>query len=188
MKPLRELMQDKRVAVGLAGLAVLVVAYRIYTATVRGPSPAPPPLVQEGEPPSSAASPGAEVPAAVPPSQAAGTGPSPAKPGGEIAWSWGRNPFLPQWREPHGAAGGDGLAGSAAGPDLLSGLRGTVVSGKSGIAIFGSRLVPAGGRIGGWTVERVEPYAVTLRSGNEIRAVELFKPPPSGGKGRGGER
>jgi hypothetical protein len=63
-----------------------------------------------------------------------------------------------------------------------------VISGKSGIAIFGSRLVPLGGTVGEWTVERVDPYGVSLRKGKEIRVMELFKPSPSGGKGGGGDR
>jgi hypothetical protein len=63
-----------------------------------------------------------------------------------------------------------------------------VISGNWGIAIFGSRLVPLGGTIGEWTVERVDPYGVSLRKGKEVRVVELFKPAPTGGKGRGGDR
>jgi hypothetical protein len=68
------------------------------------------------------------------------------------------------------------------------GLLGTVITGNSGIAIFGTRLVPVGGRLGDWTVERVDPYSVALRNGKEVRVVELYKPAPSGGKGRGGDR
>jgi hypothetical protein len=63
-----------------------------------------------------------------------------------------------------------------------------VVSGNTGIAIFGNRLVPIGGSIGEWTLERVDPYGVSLRKGKEVLVVELFKPAPPGARGRGGER
>jgi hypothetical protein len=67
-------------------------------------------------------------------------------------------------------------------------LRGTAVAGSIGMAFFGSRLVPVGGKIGGWTVERVEPYRVVVRRGGETRVVEMFKPATSGAEGRGGKR
>jgi len=68
------------------------------------------------------------------------------------------------------------------------GFRGTVVAGRVGMAIFGSRLVPVGERIGGWTVERVEPYRVAVRRGGETRVVEMFKPAMSGAERRGGKQ
>ena len=61
---------------------------------------------------------------------------------------------------------------------LLADLRGTVITGNHGIAIFGDRLVPAGGKVGEWTVEKVAPYGVSLRRGGETRTVEMFKPSP----------
>jgi len=54
-------------------------------------------------------------------------------------------------------------------------LRGTVVSGATTMAIFGSRIVPVGGKIGEWTLSRVEPYRVFLRRGKETRVLELYK-------------
>jgi hypothetical protein len=106
---------------------------------------------------------------------------------GDAAWSWGRNPFLPPWGERGAGEAAAAVAGSQV-TEIPSALRGTVISGKSGIAIFGSRLVPLGGTVGEWTVERVDPYGVSLRKGKEIRVMELFKPSPSGGKGGGGDR
>ena len=60
----------------------------------------------------------------------------------------------------------------------LADLRGTVITGSHEIAIFGDRLVPAGGTVDGWTVEKVDPYSVSLRRGGETRKVEMFKPSP----------
>jgi hypothetical protein len=186
MISLREAVRDKRVAAALAGLAVLLVAFRVYTARSGKPAEVP-----------DASGPSAAGPSAVPKAQEAKSGPLPDRSAAaaETGWSWGRNPFLHRWKEiPAGSTvlpgspENGGLAVLRGEADLPSGLRGTVLSGKSGIAVFGNRLVPAGDRIGGWTVERVTPYSVTLRSGKETRVVELFKPPPAGGKGRGGER
>ena len=64
----------------------------------------------------------------------------------------------------------------------LPGLRGTIVSGAVSLAIFrglrpddGNRLVPVGGKVGDWTLSRVEPYRVSLRRGNETRVLELYR-------------
>jgi len=177
----RDWMRDKRVAGALAALAVLFVAYRVYTAAARKPARIPPPAGEGTAQISSTVEPGAAVPGGkVEPT------PLNAISAGEIAWSWGRNPFLPQWREK--GAGETAAVESQTAAEVPSGLRGTVISGNSGIAIFGSRLVPRGETIGEWTVERVDPYSVSLRKGKEVRVVELFKPAPTGGKGRGGDR
>jgi len=179
-KTVREWMQDRRVAAALAALAVLLVIYRFTPGSAgKPPVVSPPPAPGTGQPQG--------IPEPAQPPAEAGTPAPPARSAGEIAWSWGRNPFLPQWRE-RGAGGIAAVAESQAGAEGLSGLRGTVISGNSGIAIFGSRLVPLGGTIGEWTVERVDPYGVSLRKGKEVRVVELFKPAPTGGKGRGGDR
>jgi hypothetical protein len=188
MKAVREWMADRRVAAVLVALAVLLVAYRVIPRSTANVTSGSPPAASSSVPSSAAQ----DTVAAATPSDA----PMPAAPrvprGGEIAWSWGRNPFLPTGGER--VAGGDAVGGFAAvapgdrPTDLPAGLRGTVVSGGTGIAVFGNRLVPVGGRIGEWTVERVAPYGVSLRRGKETRTVELFKPPPSGGRGKGGER
>jgi hypothetical protein len=183
MKTAREWMQDRRVAAALAALAVLLVVYRLYPgSTGKAPAPSPPPA------PGTGPTQGVPAPAQASPGAAAGTPAAPARPAGEIAWSWGRNPFLPPWGEK--GAGETAVAAGAGGQasEIPSTLRGTVISGNSGIAIFGSRLVPLGGTVGEWTVERVDPYGVSLRKGKEVRVMELFKPSPSGVKGRGGDR
>ena len=61
-------------------------------------------------------------------------------------------------------------------------LRGIIVSGNLSMAIFrshrpdgGNRLVPVGGKVGVWTLSRVEPYHVSLRRGKETRVLELYK-------------
>ncbi len=175
-------MRDRRVAAALAGLAVILVAYRFYPSRAEKVPAVTAPSVPEAGPPQSGPAAGlaAAIAAPVPPA-------APARRAGEISWSWGRNPFIPQWGE-----GGEGETGTAAGMQPVSEvpamLRGTVISGNSGIAIFGSRLVPLGGTVGEWKLERVVPYGVTLRRGNEVRVMELFKPAPSGGRGRGGDR
>jgi len=179
MMPLRDAMRDKRVAGALAGLAILFVAYRIYTAAARNPAEAPSPAVQ--------VSAGMETGVPAPGEMLETPAPGGRAPK-EIAWSWGRNPFLPLWRE--GGSGDPAAvpAGESRGAEDPHGLRGTVISGNSGIAIFGNRLVPLGGTIGEWTLERVDPYGVSLRKGQEVLVVELFKPAPTGAKGRGGNR
>jgi hypothetical protein len=188
MRTFRDWMQDRRVAAVLAAVAVLVVVYR-FTPEWGGKTPPAPTPGAEGKPQPQGISAGTV--ASTDPSVAGEASASVAPAGRPLAWSWGRNPFLPQWKE-RGADGiggdrtGSGSAGGAVEPSM--GLRGTVITGNSGIAIFGNRLVPVGGKLGDWTVERVDPYSVALRNGKEVRVVELYKPAPSGGKGRGGDR
>ncbi len=194
MKTLREWMQDRRVAAALAAVAVLFVVYRMYPKWA-GESPPPPPPVAAGNPQSQNID--TESGPAAAPAVAGKIPVSPAGPARPFTWSWIRNPFLPLWKE-RGGAGipGDRTSGvpardgdvTGAVAEQLDGLRGTVITGNSGIAIFGNRLVPVGGRVGDWNVERVDPYSVALRKGKEIRVVELYKPSPSGGRGRGGNR
>lgn len=178
----REWMQDRRVAGALAGLAVILVAYRFYPAGVEKAPAVTAPSGPDARPARSVGAAGLSgtMAASVPPA-------APARPAGEVSWSWGRNPFIPQWRD-----GGPGETATGAGMqpvmEVPAMLRGTVISGDSGVAIFGSRLVPLGGAVGDWTLERVVPYGVTLRRGNEVRVIELFKPAPSGGRSRGGDR
>jgi hypothetical protein len=175
MKPIREWMGDKRVAAVLAVVAILFVAYRLVGSGI-GSDPAvpetaiaPPPSTAVQEPaPTSAASlpPPSSVP--IPPGW---TGP---------AWSWNRNPFLgpaaegPLAGRPARNGNGDAsafLRAEGAPPEL----RGTVVSGSAAMAIFGNRLIPVGGKVGDWTLFRVEPYRIFLRRGNETRVLELYK-------------
>ena len=177
MKPIREWMGDKRVAGALAGVAILFVGYRLIgsgigsapavPATAVAPSPSA--AVQEPAPTSAAPSP---LPASsslpIPPGW---TGP---------AWSWNRNPFLgPAAESPlagRTARNGNGDAALVPRPEGPSPeLRGTVVSGATAMAIFGNRIVPVGGKVGDWTLSRVEPYSVSLRRGKETRVLELYK-------------
>jgi len=183
MKPIREWMGDKRVAAVLAVVAILFVAYRLIgsgigsTPEVPATAIAPPSTaVQEPAPASAAPSP---LPASsglpIPPGW---TGP---------AWSWNRNPFLgPAAESPlagRAARNGNGDAAPATREEGgLPELRGTVVSGATAMAIFrshrpdgGNRLVPVGGKVGDWTLSRVEPYSVSLRRGKETRVLELYK-------------
>ena len=183
MKPLREWMQDKRVAGALAGVAILFVGYRLIGSGVgSAPSPpataaAPSPSAGPAEPaPTFAAS--SPLPAAGLPIPQGWTGP---------AWSWNRNPFLgPSGESPAaGRAAGDGSGGAAAAvreEGEVQELRGIIVSGNLSMAIFrshrpegGNRLVPVGGKVGDWTLSRVEPYRVSLRRGKETRVLELYK-------------
>jgi hypothetical protein len=184
MKPIREWMGDKKVAALLAGVALLFVGYRLIGSGI-GSAPAVPATavapslsgtVQESAPTSAAPSP---LPASsalpLPPGW---TGP---------AWSWNRNPFLgPAAERPlagRAARNGDGDAALVPRPEGLSPeLTGTIVSGTVSLAIFrghrpdgGNRLVPVGGKVGDWTLSRVEPYRVSLRRGKETRVLELYK-------------
>jgi hypothetical protein len=189
MSRLREIMKDKRVAGALAVIAFVLVAYRLLpirgTETRSGrPDYGPAGRHREGAPAERAEPPPAAQNPAKSPHAPAHTEP-------EVAWSWERNPFLPAEK---GVPAGIG-SGISAGPSepvegrgVPADLRGTVVAGRVGMAIFGSRLVPVGGTIGGWTVERVEPYRVAMRRGAETRVVEMFKPEASGAEGRGGKR
>jgi hypothetical protein len=180
MKPIREWMGDKRVAGVLAGAAILFVGYRLIGSGI-GSAPAvpatavaPPPsaVLQEPAPTSSVPSPSSALSASsgvtIPPGW---TGPS---------WSWIRNPFLEPAAESslagRGARSGNGDSAQVPRPEGPSPeLRGTVVSGATAMGIFGNRLVPVGGKVGDWTLFRVEPYRVFLRRGNETRVLELYK-------------
>lgn len=177
MKPVREWMGDKRVAAVLAGIALLFVGYRLI-GSGKGSAPevpatvvAPPPSAAVQEPASTSAAPSPlPVSAAlqIPPGW---TGP---------AWSWNRNPFLGPGAESPlaGRAAKNGKGDAALVPraeEPSPELRGTVVSGATAMAIFGNRLVPVGGKVGDWTLSRVEPYRVSLRRGKETRVLELYK-------------
>ncbi len=183
MKPVREWMGDKRVAAALAGVAILFVGYRLIGSGI-GSAPAvpatavaPPPsaAVQEPAPVAAAPSP---LPSSSVPLPPGWTGP---------AWSWNRNPFLGPAAEspPAGRTARNGAGDAAtATPDEggLPELSGTIVSGSASMAIFrghrpdgGNRLVPVGGRVGDWTLSRVEPYRVSLRRGKETRVLELYR-------------
>ena len=189
MSRLREIMRDRRGAGALAVVALLLVGYRLLP--LRGkdtradrPATGSSGGQREGMP--------AEGPAPSPAAQQNSDSPrSVGRPEPEVAWSWERNPFLPVGSAvPEG--GGSGIAAGptdrGGGKGMPDDLRGTVVAGRIGMAIFGSRLVPVGERIGGWTVERVEPYRVAVRRGGETRVVEMFKPAMSGAERRGGKQ
>jgi hypothetical protein len=182
MKPIREWMGDKRVAGALAGVAILFVGYRLIGTGI-GSAPAVPATAV-------APSPSAAVPEPAPSSAA----PSPLPAGLPIppgwtgpAWSWNRNPFLgPAAESPlagRAARNGNGNAAPATREEGgLPELRGTIVSGTVSLAIFRShrpdgenRIVPVGGKVGDWTLSRVEPYSVSLRRGKETRVLELYK-------------
>jgi hypothetical protein len=91
VKPVREWIGDKRVAVVLAGVAILFVGYRLI-GSGKGSAPAVPATAV------------APLPSAVvqePPSTSADPSPPPASPSVPIppgwtgpAWTWNRNPFL----------------------------------------------------------------------------------------------
>jgi hypothetical protein len=193
MKTPREWMQDRRVAAALAAVAVLFVVYRFYPKGAGETPTAPPPGAERTPPPQDILY--GSGPAAAP-AVAGGGAAAAAGAARPLTWSWDRNPFLHQWREggvgaiPENRTGGAAKNGDVPGDvaEPTMGLRGTVITGNSGIAIFDRRLVPVGGRVGDWTVERVDPYSVALRNGKEVRVVELYKPSPSGGRGRGGTR
>jgi len=184
MKPIREWMQDKRVAGTLAGVAILFVGYRLIGSGVGSAPPVPATAVA----PSLSAAAREPAPAFAAPSPLPASADLRVPPGWTgPAWSWNRNPFL-------GPAGESRLAGGAAGnrngdaaqaarqEGEVPELRGTIVSGTASLAILrshgpdgGNRLVPVGGKIGDWTLSGVEPYRVSLRRGKETRVLELYK-------------
>lgn len=172
MKTVRDWMRDPRVAGLLGGVAILLVGYRLYSTVSGKHTPKENPAVSVAK----EAEPETVLPGAAGPDTAVRT---PLRPRNPIHWSWDRNPFLPSDASP--ASTGPGAAAArdpAQEPKGLADLRGTVITRNSGIAIFGDRLVPAGGTIDGWTVVKVDPYAVSLRRGGETRTVEMFKPAP----------
>jgi hypothetical protein len=173
VRPVREWIGDKRVAAVLAGVAILFVGYRMIGAG-KGPVPAVPvtsvvlsPSTAVREPATTSAAP-SPTPAALP-IPAGWTGP---------VWSWNRNPFLdPTAGKESGSAALDSRAEGSS-PEL----RGTIVGGTASMAIFrsqgpdgGNRLVPVGGKVGEWTLSRVDPYRVSLRRGKETIVLELYK-------------
>ena len=189
MNRLREIMRDKRVAGALAIIAFVLVVSRLLP--IRGTE------TRAGRPDYGMAGghrEGAPAERAEPPPAAQKPMKSPhapARPEPEVAWSWERNPFLPVGSAASAAVDPGVSAGTSdpgEGRGMPADLRGTAVAGSIGMAFFGSRLVPVGGKIGGWTVERVEPYRVVVRRGGETRVVEMFKPATSGAEGRGGKR
>lgn len=183
MKPIREWMGDKRVAAVLAGVALLFVGYRLIG---YGKGSAPEVPATSVAPPSAAVLEPSPIFGTPPPLPASSGGPIPSGWTGP-AWSWNRNPFLGSAAEgrPAGRA-----AGNRNGDDVppvrteeaLPELRGTIVSGATSLAIFrsrrpdgGNRLVPVGGKVGDWTLSRVESYSVSLRRGKDTRVLELYK-------------
>jgi hypothetical protein len=184
MKPIREWMQDKRVAGALAGVAILFVGYRLIGSGIGSAPPVPATAVAPS--PSAASRESAPAYAALSPLPASADRPIPPGWTGP-AWSWNRNPFLGPAAEspPAGrtAGNGDGDAAAAAREEgELPDLRGIIVSGTLSLAIFrshrpdgGNTLVPVGGKVGDWTLSRVESYRVSLRRGKETRVLELYK-------------
>ncbi len=172
--PVREWMRDRRVAGALAAVAVVVVGYRLVKSV--GVPPPPPPAPGALSSPAPGPTESTLSPSVSPlPVQAS---PAPFPPGWSgPSWNWGRNPFLGPSPEPLGAKlrHGGALPSAAREEGSLPELRGTVVSGNEGLAIFGKRLVPVGGAVGDWTLSGVEPYRVSLRRGKETRVLELYK-------------
>ncbi|MDD5763328.1 MAG: hypothetical protein PHP88_12600, partial [bacterium] len=89
MKPIRELMGDKRVAGALAGVAILFVGYRLIGSGT-GSAPAVPatavaPSLSDAvqEPATTSAAPSLSPPSSGPPIPPGWAGP---------AWAWNRNP------------------------------------------------------------------------------------------------
>ena len=184
MKPLREWMRDKRVAGALAGVAILFVGYRLIGPGT-GSAPSPPATAVAPSPSAAAQGPAPDF-AAPPPLPASADLPIPPGWTGP-PWSWSRNPFLGPAPESPAADrtagnGNGGAAATAREEGEPQELRGTIVSGTLSLAIFrshrpdgGNRLVPVGGKVGDWTLSRVEPYRVSLRRGKETRVLELYK-------------
>jgi len=184
VKPVREWMGDKRVAGALAGVAILFVGYRLIGSGTGSAPPVPATAVA----PSPSAAVREPAPTSANPSTLPLSSSVPIPPGWTgPAWSWNRNPFLgPAAESPLAgriAGNGNGDAATATREEVgVPELRGTIVSGTVSLAIFrshrpdgGNRLVPVGGKVGDWTLSRVEPYRVSLRRGAETRVLELYK-------------
>jgi hypothetical protein len=184
MKPIREWLGDKRVAGALAGVAILFVGYRLIGSGI-GSAPSVPATAVAPSPTAAVQEP---TPISADPSRLPASSGLPIPPGWTgPGWSWNRNPFLgPASESPlpgRTARNGNGDAAPPAGEEGgLPDLRGTIVSGTVSLAIFrshrpdgGNRIVPVGGKVGDWTLSRVEPYRVSLRRGKETRVLELYK-------------
>jgi hypothetical protein len=209
VKPVRELMKDPRVAGGLAALALLFVIYRV---THMGRPAATPARADNGasagETAVAAPAPADALSAPNGPLAAVAldNGASAALPKGDVAWNWDRNPFIGPPKKGAGAPAAEEVypkivvpgfgpkAAPATAPatgeppvekasEALPGLRGTVMSGGRGIAVFGAKLVPEGGQLAGWTVERVTAYDVTVSKGSERRTIGLSRLGSPEGKG-----
>jgi hypothetical protein len=213
LKPVRELMKDPKVAGGLAVLALLFVVYRMTHMPKRGAAPARvdngAAAAARADNVAPVSSPNGAL-AAVAPDNAASAA---ALPKGDVAWNWERNPFIGPPRKGAGTPGGGEVfptiivpgfgpkpAPPAAPPpsppadqpaarppakaeEALPELRGTVISGESGIAVFGSKLVPVGEQVAGWTLERVTAYDVTVSKGGDRRTIGLSRLGSPKGKG-----
>lgn len=210
MKPVRDLMKDPKVAGGLAAVALLFVVYRVTHMPKRGAGPVPADngaaaTVAGGDNGTVTAAPNGAL------SAAPDNGLSASVPKGDVAWNWERNPFVGPQKKGEGRGAADdgfptiivpGFGPKAASPattpaeapaptappaakaeEALPDLRGTVMSGGSGLAVFGSKLVPAGGQVAGWTVERVTAYDVTVSKGNDRRTIGLSRLGSPEGKG-----
>lgn len=213
MKPVRELMKDPKVAAGLAVLALLFVIYRVThmgrpaavpaqadNGASAGAAGVAAPVSAEG-----LSAPNGALAAVAP-----DNGASAALPKGDVAWNWDRNPFIGPPKKGAGAPAAEDVypkiivpgfgpkAAPAAAPateappatppagkasEALPDLRGTVMSGDRGIAVFGAKLVPEGGQLAGWTVERVTAYDVTVSKGSERRTIGLSRLGSPEGKG-----
>ncbi|MGB3400234.1 MAG: hypothetical protein WBA34_08710 [Candidatus Deferrimicrobiaceae bacterium] len=189
MNRLRDIMRDRRVAAALAIVALLLVGYRLLPLRGKEAHVERPATESGREGPEGIRAGGSELaPVMQESSNSLGRVDRPEP---EVAWSWQRNPFLPVGSTAS-AAGGSGLSAGPSDPGegrgMPADLRGTVVAGSTEMAIFGSRLVPVGGKVGDWTVKQVDPYRVVMHKGSETRVVEMFKPAISGSEGRGGKR
>lgn len=191
----RDLTRDPRVAAATVVAAALLVGYRVHQGA-SGPALASPaaasvaaPEVEEHAGHAGPAAGGGRGRGTPPVSTftpivmgAASPGRGAPRTSREPAWSWDRNPFLPAARMDlpppgvHGPSSGEAEARGAARLDLQAALRGTVVSGGRGVAIFGDRIVSEGETLGEWTVAQVEPYRVVVRRGAERRTLEMHGP------------
>ncbi|MGA6993822.1 MAG: hypothetical protein WBX50_07985 [Candidatus Deferrimicrobiaceae bacterium] len=189
MNRLRDIMRDGRVATALAVVALLLVGYRLLP--LRGKEPPVERPAAESVREGTEGIPAAGIEPASGMQGAPDTVGRADRPEPEVAWSWRRNPFLPAGSTASTAVGpvvSAGASDTGEGRGMPVDLRGTVTAGSSGMAIFGSRLVPVGGKIGGWVVKKVDPYRVVMHKGSETRVVDIFKPAIAGTGGRGGKR
>ncbi|MGB7971049.1 MAG: hypothetical protein WCF31_03670 [Candidatus Deferrimicrobiaceae bacterium] len=189
MNRLREIIRDRRVAGALAVVALLLVGYRLLPHRGKEAPLERPATRSIREGPEGIPSGGSEPAPVMQESPNSDGHIDRPEPG--AAWSWQRNPFLPAGSKASAAVAPGVSAGpsdTGEGRGMPADLRGTVVAGSTGMAIFGSRLVPVGGKVADWTVEQVDPYRVVMHKGSETRVVEMYKPAISGTQGRGGKR